>query len=1059
MDIITQDNIIYKTEFANSIVKTNKISVNEPRSHLLQLKSYQLFIKNFINYNTEHTRILINHETGTGKTITALNTAVEFIKVFKQQTSLNTEEIGSIFIIGFTKSIFKNELLSRVEYGIVNQREIDELKKYLSIQEKNLEQIAYIRELQTRYNKRINNRTKNGYYKFIGYKELFNKLLVIKSNIKIDTLNESLILNYIKTGDIEINLTLLQSFKNSLVICDEIHNVWNTIEKNNWGISLQIIFSYYSNNIRVLLMSATPLTNSPVEVISLINLLSKKENHVKFNDIFDTNSKVTEIGKQVITRSLEGKISFIQGRNVELFPRKEIMGEKMKHIPLMKFIRCPMSKLQFNTYKHESLETSKSGQQPTTESSSEEYKLSESIKREMTLYPINLSLYNRYLMDYVLPNPLDNKLGIFKSNRIRELYEHADTSWLNNNGISFTSTENSAQISGTFMLHENMKEYSSKYSTLYTYLKNIIINKEGKILIFHQYVSNSGVLFISEFLKVNGFLDEFSPPVSNSRCSICFNIMKDHGLKIKDHTYKALRFSLAYGDLSKNQISTTLSKFNASDNKNGDDIKILLGSRFIKEGFDLKSVRHLFITHMPDNISILQQVFGRAVRTNSHAELPLDSRIVKIYILVTSLPLELRHFSFEEMLYKKKLETYSEIQDIENIIHKSAIDYLIQSNVNVYEGNLVESKLITRPDIPLELSKLDNYSFNAYYINEHIDYIQFIIKRLFISISPVFDYDYLFKLTQDPPFNVNRNTTIITEGNFLIALNNLLRNTDNNIFLNKYKLEVRLTGPYSNKNNVIYYIIKELNSKNDLNALDRIKSNTFKTNINITQFINSNSNSFSVDKDVRTFLQSSIDILHIDDLRIIYTYNIIFQSTLIEYCIKHLIKNSDKEFDAIVNLIIQYYNMYNIIIFSDDTRIASRSIKTNKRIPIGYKFETAATILYNNEFIVDRIPVVNRSQFKNSKIYGIQTIEGNNIKFKLIESENTLNKDKRSNETGIVCGFKQKSELMQIMDFLKIKSNSKKRKAICDDIESKLLELEIKEREKKSNIKWFYTIA
>jgi tetratricopeptide (TPR) repeat protein len=82
----------------------------------------------------------------------------------------------------------------------------------------------------------------------------------------------------------------LDSFDKSLIICDEIHNVYNSVDINNWGLCLKVIFNYHAakNSIRVLLLSATPINNKPVEIISLLELLNTNL-RIKKNTIFDSN--------------------------------------------------------------------------------------------------------------------------------------------------------------------------------------------------------------------------------------------------------------------------------------------------------------------------------------------------------------------------------------------------------------------------------------------------------------------------------------------------------------------------------------------------------------------------------------------------------------------------------------------------------------------------------------------------------------------------------------------------------------------------------------------------
>ena len=70
-------------------------------------------------------------------------------------------------------------------------------------------------------------------------------LLIQDTNIILNNLDEDGILNAIKNKKILLNHSLLEQFKNSLLICDEIHNVYNSLEKNNWGIALQFILNHH----------------------------------------------------------------------------------------------------------------------------------------------------------------------------------------------------------------------------------------------------------------------------------------------------------------------------------------------------------------------------------------------------------------------------------------------------------------------------------------------------------------------------------------------------------------------------------------------------------------------------------------------------------------------------------------------------------------------------------------------------------------------------------------------------------------------------------------------
>ena len=263
-----------------------------------------------------------------------------------------------VYIIGFTKNIFKKELLSRPEFGIITKEELvnmNNLKKQIA--KYNLEKdIATLKELNIRYSIRLKSKKGNGYFKFIGYKKLVNNLIrKIDLNYKLqisDIKTEEELQTYIDKKIIEVNYSFIEIFNKSLIICDEIHNVYNSSNINNWGMCLKLIFNHYkqSKAIRVLLLSATPINNKPIEILSLLELLNY-DIQINKKDLFDKNNNITENGKSIIKKYIIGKISYLKDMNLELYPSKDIIGETIPGVDFLKFIKCPMSDLHFKTYK------------------------------------------------------------------------------------------------------------------------------------------------------------------------------------------------------------------------------------------------------------------------------------------------------------------------------------------------------------------------------------------------------------------------------------------------------------------------------------------------------------------------------------------------------------------------------------------------------------------------------------------------------------------------------------------------------------------------------------
>jgi len=979
------NDINHRKEFIENIVN-NKDKDNYYIDNLIKennkliLNNYQRFITNFINPNTQYDKLLLVHSTGVGKTITSLSVALNFINIFKQNKNINkNENTGMVFIIGFTKSVFKKELLSRADFGILNQKEIDELntiKQNISLY--NLEKdIQHLKELKIKYSQRLKSKKGNGYFEFIGYKELVNKLIIktnINNKLQLSDIKDELELEYyLDKNIVKLNIQFLELFTNSLIICDEIHNVYNSININNWGMCLRIIFKYHEKqkSLRVLLLSATPINNKPIEIISLLNLLNS-DIYINKNDIFDKNNKIMSNGFTLIKKYINGKISYLKDMDISLYPSNEIKGEQIDNINYLKFIKCPMSDLHFKTYEYIS----------KIYSNNKEININDNIDNEedniiidteeisniisnLKLYPINLELNNRYLNDIVFPNPNNNKLGLYLKNDIIKEIGNATVDWKNKYEIDLIKNDKILKntLTGNFLEYKNIKSYSTKYYELLKTIENIIINQKGKIFIYHNFVQISGINLIHELLKINGILNINDLPTKYSRCNICFDYKYNHDTNKKlNHEFEPIKFITVSSLYSKNIIDKELDQFNLDSNTNGNNIRIILGSKAIKESYNLKAVQNIIILHQPDNISTLIQIFGRAIRKNSHYLLPDINKKVNIYILVSSIPEYIQKkyknyiYSYEEIKYKFKIDTYKIIQKINNLFIENAIDLNINYNINFPEdiSNNKNDIYYIEPVNQNKLTKI-NYNhlnlstFNAYYYNNEINICKYIIKRVFIEESNIWNFEDLYKRIINPYFKLNFNTNLISKNSFIIALDFLIYKKDNLIYTNKENINFNLIENLFNSNdkfiidlnnniNVIiyidkFYILIPYNNIDKGNIYDNIdfdvdilyrnytKINEQKINLNNLLTTDFQINDYENDK---KYLINKYNNVNIEDLfEIIYEFDYTFHIQLVEEIIAYFFKiYTDDNIIQHINhefyfKLLYFYNKLNIIIFAN----------------------------------------------------------------------------------------------------------------------------------------------
>lgn len=283
-----------------------------------ELKPHQKFIKFITNPYLRLAPILyLFHITGSGKTISAIQAAEQYIDYLKLNPKIN----GKVWIIGsYTSQIeFKNQLrgksvliakniMSHKQNMYTNNIKINELTN--QYKKKMIDKNTY----SLQYSKIFDSVLKDAGYNFMTYQ-------MLTSNIK--------------------------NFNNSLVIIDEAHSLLN---ENTYSIGLDKILSN-SKNYRLILLSATPMVNDPQSIVNFINLMPCDKKKLVVSDIFDDSNNISISGKKIIINRTKGKISYFAFRDPKYYPMQINIGKIIPNLlKYTKVIRCEMSKIQYNAY-------------------------------------------------------------------------------------------------------------------------------------------------------------------------------------------------------------------------------------------------------------------------------------------------------------------------------------------------------------------------------------------------------------------------------------------------------------------------------------------------------------------------------------------------------------------------------------------------------------------------------------------------------------------------------------------------------------------------------------
>ncbi|CCD83260.1 early transcription factor [Squirrelpox virus] len=162
----------------------------------------------------------------------------------------------------------------------------------------------------------------------------------VAENIFLHSTTSFYSLNY---NDNIINYNGLSRYNDAIFIIDEAHNIFG----NNTGELMTVIKN--KNRVPFLLLSGSPITNTPITLSNIIGLMSDEE--INFSDIIVQGKKVFQIllnehGVDVLRRILRGRISYYEMPQTDL---PEIVYHGRRFLDT-RVIYCHMSKLQERDY-------------------------------------------------------------------------------------------------------------------------------------------------------------------------------------------------------------------------------------------------------------------------------------------------------------------------------------------------------------------------------------------------------------------------------------------------------------------------------------------------------------------------------------------------------------------------------------------------------------------------------------------------------------------------------------------------------------------------------------
>jgi hypothetical protein len=531
-------------------------------------------------------------------------------------------------------------------------------------------------------------------------------------------------------------------FNNRLIIIDEVHNIRITNEnKNRKSAELLMDVAKYTDNMRLLLLSATPMYNSYEEIIWLINLmnLNDKRSVIKISDIFDKNGNFKEngeeTGKELLRRKLSGYVSYIRGENPYTFPYRvypelpnnfvypsiQMNGKiiepdkKLKHVPVYlnsigeyqrigyEFIINNMRKRSYDTFNKFGTERDMPAFE---EMDSFGYTLLQTpIESLNIVYPnedfLPNSTYEIEQEDYII----SKMTGIRGLSRIMSYKEEIKSD--NPQRYNFQYRDEIQNKYGRIFSPEELPKYSTKIANIC----DIIRKSEGIILIYSQYI-DGGLVPLALALEEMGFTrfgtEKYTKPLLKNPTEPIDSItMLPKTESIGE--FNQAKYVMITGDKTFSPNNDADIKYiNHIENRDGKKVKVVLISKAAGEGVDLKNIRQVHVLEPWYNMNRIEQIIGRGVRNLSHCGLPFEKRNVEIFLHSTRLdinPNEIINNEEAADLYVYRLAEQKSIKigKVSRILKETAADCIL----NIGQTNFTNEKLLSvmeNQSIELKLS-------------------------------------------------------------------------------------------------------------------------------------------------------------------------------------------------------------------------------------------------------------------------------------------------------------------------------------------------------------------
>lgn len=690
--------LLRKREFQESKQKSIAESLAEGvdkcrSSEDFELSSVQRFVSRVMSPRTPYNSSLFYHGVGVGKTCAAITVCESYLETYPGR---------KVYIVappniqeGFRRTIFDREGLRMGKGTTHNSHRGCTGDIYLALTNTFTERDPKV--IEQKVAKAIKTR-----YEFFGYTSFYNHIR--RTMAKIPT--------GIRPTDAEtMKRTILRNeFSNRVMIIDEAHNLRDVLteaeedSKDDMGPIddskggkkltpyLQEVLEV-SEGVILLLMTATPMYNSYAEIVFLLNLLltNDKFPRLALEDVFDLKREIfneAKGGRKLLGKIASCYVSFMRGENPLSFPLRlePVDSAKVTQWPGLSPKRVALTPAERErVVKLPCIAASFSPEVETLYKTTAESVITSAEGLGITNMDLLIQAGN-----WIFPSEGE---GDDILDRIRQGgFDNIFAKEKRGSSVQFRCQED---IGAKWLLEDNLPSASGKCALLI----NRLNNSKGVMFVYSRFVA-SGALSIALALEANGYTPAVGGPLladgnqhpDGRQCALCERKERGHGQGVGEgkgagHAFKPSKYVLLTGseEISPNNAAS-INAARAASNKNGEDVKVVIGSQIAGEGLDLRYVREVVVFDSWYHLNKLEQIIGRGIRNCSHSALPEEKRNCTVSLLVNQYASEPDLETIDMYSYRNALKKAVTVGNVTRVLKEYAMDCTLNKDAIVIEG-------------------------------------------------------------------------------------------------------------------------------------------------------------------------------------------------------------------------------------------------------------------------------------------------------------------------------------------------------------------------------------